>query len=195
MTSEIPVKVEEAGLVEWYQTLSDLDRVKLRKYIDKVDSTSQFSFFISLIRAAVSDENYRFGVSLCIATSPMAFDAYERFQINEEFIEALVGREMYEDAKNVCNINLQLFESVRDFIVQDNGGKLPEKLAFRNRYIDVIVGVEYQYDLAFEMLEKYNKMGLLSDEDLEYRRNGIKTHRLQRTFDGVYTYRNKGSEF
>ncbi|MBR7124282.1 MAG: hypothetical protein IKC93_05390 [Candidatus Methanomethylophilaceae archaeon] len=64
MTSEIPVKVEEAGLVEWYQTLSDLDRVKLRKYIDKVDSTSQFSFFISLIRAAVSDENYRFGVSL-----------------------------------------------------------------------------------------------------------------------------------
>ena len=59
----------------------------------------------------------------------------------------------------------------------------------------MIVGVEYQYDLAFEMLEKYNKMGLLSDEDLEYRRNGIKTHRLQRTFDGVYTYRNKGSEF
>ena len=125
----------------------------------------------------------------------MAFNAYERFQINEEFIEALVGREMYEDAKNVCNINLQLFESVRDLIVRDNGGKLPEKLAFRNRYIDVIVGVEYQYDLAFEMLEKYNKMGLLSDEDLEHRRNGIKTHRLQRTFDGVYTYRNKGSEF
>ena len=195
MTTEIPVKVEEAGLIDWYQTLSDLDRVKLRKYIDKVDPSSQFTFFLSLIRAVVADENYRFGVSLCIATSPMEFDAYQRFLINEEFIEALVGREMYEDAKNVCNINLQIFEMVRDRILSDNGGKFPEKLAFRNRYIDVIVGVEFQYDLAFEMLEKYNSMGLLSDEDLEYRRNGIKTHRLQRTFDGVYTYRNKGSEF
>ena len=195
MTSEIPVKVEEAGLVEWYQTLSDLDRVKLRKYIDKVDSASKFAFFISLIRAALADENYRFGVSLCIATSPMAFNAYERFLINEEFIEALVGREMYEDAKNVCNINLQLFETVRDVLAQDNGGNIPERLVFRNRFIDIIVGVEYQYDLAFEMLDKYNKMGILSDEDLEYRRNGIKTHRLQRTFDGVYSYRKKDSEF
>ena len=194
MTSEIPMKVEEAGLVDWYQALSDLDRVKLKKYIDKTDSSSQFSFLISLIRAAVSDENYRFGVSLCISTSPMPFNAYERFLINEEFIEALVGREMYEDAKNVCGINFQLFDSVRDNILADNGGKFPERLVFRNRFIDVIVGVEYQYDLAFEMLDKYNKMGILSDEDLEYRRNGIKTHRLQRTFDGVYTYRKKDSE-
>ena len=42
------------------------------------------------------------------------------------------------------------------------------------------------------MLDKYHEMGLLNDEDLEYRRNSLKVHRLQRTFDGVYTYRPKG---
>lgn len=194
MTMDVPVKVEEAGVVDWYSTLSDLDRVKFRKYIDKVDPSSRFAFFISVIRAAVADENYRFGVSLCVATSPMSFNAYERFLINEEFIEALIGRGMYDDAKNVCDINLQLFESVRQDLIDDNGGTLPERLAFRNRYIDIIVGVECQYDLAFEMLDRYNGMGILSDEDLVYRKNGIRTHRLQRTFDGVYTYRSKGSE-
>lgn len=191
---EIPVKVKEAGVVDWFMSLSDPDRVKLRKYIDMVDPSSVFAFFYSLIKVAVADENYRFGVSLCVATSPMPFNAYERFLINEEFIEALIGRGMYEDAKNVCDINLQLYGTVQQFLLEDNGGRVPERLAFRNRYIDIIVGVEYQYDLAFEMLDKYNRMGLLSDEDLQFRRNGIRTHRLQRSFDGVYTYRSKGSD-
>ena len=119
---------------------------------------------------------------------------YQRFLINEEFIDVLVGREMYNDAKNVCNINLEIFPEIRGRIEEENGGKLPERLAFRNRYIDVIVGVEYAYDEAFEMLKKYNSMGILTDEDLEYRTNSIRTHRLQRSFDGVYTYRKKGSE-
>lgn len=195
MTSDIPVKVQEVGLEDWYGSLNDMDRVKLKRYIDKADSSSVFAFFLSLIRASVADENYRFGLTLCVATSTIPFDMYQRFLINEEFIEVLIGREMYNDAKNVCNINLEMFPEVRDSILKDNGGKLPDRLAFRNRYIDIIVGVEYSYDEAFEMLKKYNSMGILSDEDLEYRTNSIRTHRLQRSFDGVYTYRKKGSEY
>ena len=44
------------------------------------------------------------------------------------------------------------------------------------------------------MLKKYNEMGILSDEDLEYRTNSLRTHRLQRVFDGVYTYRPKDED-
>ncbi|MGN1045014.1 MAG: hypothetical protein ACI4Q9_03560 [Candidatus Methanomethylophilaceae archaeon] len=194
MTSDIPVKVQEVGLEDWYGSLGDMDRVKLNRYIDRADPSSVFTFFLSLIKAAVADENYRFGLTLCVATSTMPFDMYQRFLINEEFIEVLVGREMYADAKNVCNINLEMFPEIRGALIADNGGKLPDRLAFRNRYIDVIVGVEYAYDEAFEMLKRYNSMGILSDEDLEYRTNSIRTHRLQRSFDGVYTYRKKDSE-
>ena len=39
---------------------------------------------------------------------------------------------------------------------------MPEVLAFRNQYINVIVGVESNYDLGFEMLKKYNE----SDETI-----------------------------
>lgn len=191
MTAQIPQKVIEAGLEEWFSSLSEMDRVKVGKYADKTDSSSGFMFLLTLVRAALADENYRLALSVCTSTSGMSFDIYQRFLINEEFIEALTGREMYEDAKNVCGINLQMFDSVRDRILEENGGRYPDRLCFRNRYIDIIVGVESQYDEGYRMLDKYHEMGLLDDADLEYRRNSLKIHRLQRSFDGVYTYRPK----
>ena len=192
MAAQIPDKVAQAGLGDWYTSLSDMDRIKINKYIDKADPSSGFMFLLTMVRAAVADENYRFGLSLCVSTSQMPFDAYQRFLMNEEFIDVLIGREMYEDAKNVCNINLQLFDRVKDRILADNGGKYPDRLCFRNRYLDIIVGVEAQYEEGYRMLDKYHEMGLISDEDLVYRKNSLQVHRLQRTFDGVYTYRPKG---
>ncbi len=192
MAAQIPDKVAQAGLGDWYTSLSDMDRIKINKYIDKADPSSGFMFLLTMVRAAVADENYRFGLSLCVSTSQMPFDAYQRFLMNEEFIDVLIGREMYDDAKNVCNINLQLFDRVKDRILADNGGKYPDRLCFRNRYLDIIVGVEAQYEEGYRMLDKYHEMGLISDEDLVYRKNSLQVHRLQRTFDGVYTYRPKG---
>ena len=192
MSAQIPDKVVKVGLEDWYSSLSDMDRIKISRYVDKADDSSPFSLILSLVRLAIADENYRFGLTLCVSTSQMPFDVYQRFLINEEFIDVLIGREMYDDAKNVCNINLQLFDKVKDRILADNGDTYPSRLAFRNRYLDIIVGVEAQYEEGYRMLDKYHEMGLLNDEDLEYRRNSLKVHRLQRTFDGVYTYRPKG---
>ena len=190
--AQIPEKISQAGLEDWYGTLSEMDRNKIGRYIAQADASSGFTLLLTLIRAAVADENYRFGLSLCVSTSQMPFDAYQRFLINEEFIDVLIGREMYEDAKNVCNINLKLFEQVKDRILEDNGGTYPSRLSFRNRYLDIIVGVEAQYEEGYRMLDLYHDMGLISDEDLAYRKNSLKIHRLQRSFDGVYTYRPKG---
>ena len=190
--AEIPSKIVKVGLSDWYGKLSDTDKVKMNRYLDKSDDTSAYTFLLSMIRLASADENYKFGLTLCLATNDLTLNAYERFLVNEEFIDVLIGREMYEDAKNVCDINLSIYPIVKDFVLADNGGVVPEKLNFRNRYIDIIVGVECQYDKAFEMLDKYCEMGLISKEDLGYRKNSLLTHRLQRTFDGIYTYRPKG---
>lgn len=191
MAAQIPEKVSQAGLSDWFNSLSEMDRIKINKYIDKAEGTDGFSIIISLVRAAIADENYRFGLSLCVSTSQMPFDVYQRFLINEEFIDVLIGREMYEDAKNVCKINLQLFDQVKDRILAENGGKYPARLSFRNRYIDIVVGIESQYEEGYRILDMYHEMGLIDDEDLAYRKNSLRIHRLQRTFDGVYSYRPK----
>ena len=52
--------------------------------------------------------------------------------------------------------------------------------------------MESQYEKAYEMLDRYHEMGLIDDDDLQYRRNSLKVHRMQRAFDGIYTYRPKG---
>lgn len=189
--TDTPQKVVEAGMQDWYASLSDTDRVKLNRYLDCADAKTQYDFFMSLIKAAEADENYRFGVTLCVATSNLPLDIYQRFLINEEFIDILTERGLYDDAKNVCDINLSIFPQVREMLERDNGGSLPKRLCFRNRYIDIIVGVESQYEKAYEMLDRYHEMGLIDDEDLEYRRNSLKVHRMQRAFDGIYTYRPK----
>ena len=190
--TEIPSKIVKLDLTDWYGKLSDTDKVKMNRYLDKADDSSAFAFFLSMIKAASADENYKFGLMLCIATNDLTLNAYERFQINEEFIDVLIGRKMYDDAKNVCDINLTIYPIVKDMVLAANGGVVPEKLNFRNRYIDLIVGIECQYDKAYEMLDKYCEMGLISEEDLAYRKNSLMTHRLQRTFDGIFTYRPKG---
>ncbi len=188
---DVPSIIEAVGLVDWYSSLSDMDKVKVGRYAGSVNGDTAYDVMLSMIRAAIVDENYKFAITLCVGTNNLPLNSYQRFVINEEFIEALTGKEFYEDAKNVCDINLALYPTVKDILIAENGGTLPSKLNFRNRYIDIIVGVEYQYDKANEMLDKYLEMGLIDADDLEYRKNSLRVHRLQRSFDGVYTYRPK----
>lgn len=189
----IPEQIVDLKLEDWYSSLSDADRMRLARYIGKADVSSAYALFSSMIDGALADENPKFAVFLCLQVYDICdMDDYEMFLINEKLIDAYIDSERYEDAKAACDANLELYPVIRERLLSDNGGMLPKRLNFRNRYIDVIVGVDAAYDLAFDMLRKYVDMGLLDEEEYGYRYESLKTHRLQRIFDGMYTYRPKG---
>jgi len=191
----IPVSVKELGLEEWYSSLDDKNLMKISRYIGSADTGSDFGFFSSIAAAALADDNPRFAVFMCQQSyEVLDMSDYEMFRINELLIDAYIGDSRYEDAKAACNANLEFYPSIKDELLVDNNGEIPKKLNFRNRYIDVVVGIESAYDHAFEMLEKYHDMGLIDSEELEYRKNSLKTHRLQKLFDSVYTYRPTGED-
>ena len=190
--NKVPAEIKAVNAESWYNGLSDQDRMRLSRYLAGADTSSALGLFMSVAEKALSDENGRFAVDMCNAAySECDLTDYQRFKINEVLIDAYMDTERYEDAKAACEINLGLFPSIKEELIAEYGS-VPEKLSFRNRYIDVIVGIDSSYDLAFEMLKKYNEMGILSDKDLAYRTESLKTHRLQRIFDGVYTYRPAG---
>ena len=189
---KVPAEVRKAKLESWYSGLDDSGRIRALRYVEGAKCSSSYDFFIDVIGKAIADENFEFAVKLCNdAYANVDMTEYQRFVLNELLIDSYCGCERYDDAKVACETNYDLFPKIKDELANANGGNVPDVLKFRNQYINIIVGVESNYDLGFEMLEKYNKMGILSDEDLEYRRNSLRTHRLQRIFDGVYTYRPK----
>ena len=142
------------------------------------------------------------------AAGPNVRALAELFELSNDigfYIKDVHGRIMAINRRNceICNIrdawdaiglrSSDLFPKIKGELIEENSG-VPEVLQFRNWYINVIVGVESNYELGFEMLKRYNEMGILSDEDLEYRTNSLRTHRLQKCFDGVYTYRPKDED-
>lgn len=189
--SAIPSEIEEAGVGDWYQTLNDMDKVKVRRYLQGIDTSSEEAFMTDLMARSSEDHNYKLSVEVGRYAESMDLDDYGRFKVSEAFIEGLFGAEMYDEAKKVCCDNLDLFPVIRDRLMADNGGALPSRISCRNRLIDIAIGVECQYDMADEILSGYVDLGLIDEEEKGYRLQSIKIHRMQKTFDNLYNYRPK----
>ncbi|MDR0508551.1 MAG: hypothetical protein LBG63_01815, partial [Candidatus Methanoplasma sp.] len=71
------------------------------------------------------------------------------------------------------------------------GGSLPEAIMCRNYTVNVLTGIRSDYDAGDAALERFYEIGLISKEDLMYRKQSLKIHRLQRTFDSIYVLKFK----
>lgn len=188
---DVPEQVSAAGLGKWYASLDDQSRVKLGRYLGNMESDSPVSFFVSVMEKALEDENYPFAAFLGESALGEKMSDLQRFILTEHLIEGYIGSGMYDEAKGASYRNLDLYPKVKTDLISIDG-KIPEKMNCRNRLVDVLVGVESDYDTADKLLDRFYEMGLITKEDLDYRRQSLRVHRLQRTFDGVYTYRPKG---
>ena len=189
--AEIPKEIVDAGLSDWYETLNDPNKVRMCRYIQGIDTSSPQAFLVQLMQRATEDHNYGLSIVAGEYAANHEMDDYSRFIITEGYIDGLFGAERYDEAKEACARNLDLFPLIKDRFLQENGGELPKHIACRNRLIDIVVGVESGYDLADEILTQYVKMGLIDEEEKEYRLQSIKIHRMQKTFDNLFIYRPK----
>lgn len=188
---EVPQEVVDAGVSDWFQALNDPDKVKVRRYLQGIDTSSVQAFVTELMRRCTEDHNYKLSVSVGSFARQTELDDYSRFLVNEAYIEGLFGAERFDEAKEACCENLDLYPSVKDRFIADNGGSLPKLVSCRNRLVDIAIGVESQYDSADEILSAFVELGLLDEEEKAFRMQSIKIHRMQKTFDNVFNYRPK----
>ena len=71
------------------------------------------------------------------------------------------------------------------------GGEIPGDKGCRNYKLNVLVGVIYDYDGGDKALDEYYEMGLITKDDLEFRKKSNTIFKLQKAFDGVYAVRVK----
>ncbi len=191
MAQDVPAEVSAVGLEEWFSSLNDMNKVKVKRYLNCIDTTSAENFLVDLMKRSSSDHNY--GLSVIAGEYALAQDLpdYDRFMVTESYIDGLFGAEKYDELKVQCCNNLDLFPEIKDRFLKENGGELPKTIFCRNRLIDVLVGVDSNYDEAYEALDEFVRIGILSEEELNYRKQSLKIHRMQKTFDNVYSYRPK----
>ena len=185
---DVPQEVSTVKLSTWYSALDDRNKVRLSRYVSGADTSSKAAFLKDLMSKANAEENYSAAVVVGEFAETQKFNNVERFDLTEEYIEALFGNDDIKSAKEMCFRNLELVSELPSHILDENG-EICQNISCRNRLIDILVGVEIDYDSAHAMLERFNDMNILSDEDLEYRNQSLKVHRLQRTFDSIYSYK------
>ena len=190
---DIPEKIVKLGLKKWYTALSESNKVKLGRYVDKADASSVTAFLMSVFALAQEDHNYKFVADLYSTVGEFKFTDIERFDINDAAILGVYNSEDYNRCVELCEYGLALMEKkeVFDHVMAKGNGDIPNDINCRNYLLNVVVGIHFEYDEGDRLLLRFQKMGLISAEDVEYRRNGIKTFRLQRTFDNVFNVKEK----
>ena len=185
MAQDIPNEIAAVGLTDWYGSLNDMNKVKVKRYLGCIDTTSEQAFLVDLMKRSGEDSNY--GLSVLAGEYALSKDLsdFDRFMVTEAYIDGLFGAEKFEDVKVQCCNNLDLFPKIRDEFLDYNGGELPKTIYCRNRLIDVMVGIEADYEGAIEALGDFVSIGILEQSELNYRVQSLKIHKMQRTFDTI----------
>lgn len=191
MSQEIPAEVSAVGLDDWYASLNDMNRVKVKRYLNCIDTTSKQDFLVDLMIRSAKDSNYGLSVTAGQYALSQDLSDYDRFKVTEAYIDGLFGAEDFDELKVQCCKNLDLFPAIRDEFLEDNGGELPKTIYCRNRLIDVMVGVDSDYEGATDALDSFVEIGIMNEDELNFRKQSLKVHRMQRTFDNVFSLRPK----
>ena len=187
----IPAEVSKVGLDSWYSELNDPTKVKVRRYLQGIDTSSSKDFLIQLMSRSYEDDNYKLSASIGEFAMSQDMDDISRFDVTNAYIDGLYGAEMFDKAKEMCCLNLDLFPKIRDSYLAENGNVLPKNIPCRNRLIDILVGVEYDYETADEALDGFLDIGIMNADELSFRKQSLKIHRLQKSFDNLFIYRPK----
>jgi len=187
----VPEEISKVRLDEWYSGLSDQNKVKLGRYLAGSDTSSALSFTLSVMRSANIEENYSMAVIIGENILNNDLKKIERFDVLEEIIPAYYGVKRYDDCLKCCEKGIEMIPDVTGILKERNGGSLPEKIMCRNYTINVLISAYGDYDAGDAALDRFYEMGLISEEDLGYRKQSHKIHRLQRTFDSIFTVKLK----
>jgi hypothetical protein len=184
---DIPGEIAKVKLSEWYSGLNDQDKVKVGRYLKDSDTSSAFNFTISVMRKANQEDNYVVTVLAGENILKSNLRTMERFDVLEEIIPAYFGRKRYDECMKCCEEGIGIILGNMALLKERNGGVLPESIMCRNYTINVLVGAYGNYDEGDKALDRFFEMGLISEEDVAFRKQSHKVHKLQRTFDGIFT--------
>jgi len=182
----IPEEISKVRLGDWYTGLSDQDKVRIGRYLKDPDTSSALNFTLSVMRDANKEDNCHVTILAGENILKSKLSEIERFDVLEEMIPAYYAAKRYDDCMRCCDEGIGMIPDLMEKLKERNGGCLPDNIMCRSYTINVLIGGFGDYDAADAALDKFCEMGLISEEDVAYRKQSHKIHKLQRTFDGIF---------
>ncbi|MBR5998882.1 MAG: hypothetical protein IK043_00345, partial [Candidatus Methanomethylophilaceae archaeon] len=166
---DVPEKIVKLGLKKWYSALSESNKVKLGRYVDKADASSVTAFLVSVFALAEEDHNYKFVADLYDTIGEFKLSDIERFDINDAAILGVYNAEDYDRCVELCEYGLALLEKkdVFDHVMAKGNGEIPNEINCRNYKLNIVVGIHFEYDEGDRLLLEFQDMGLITPEDVE----------------------------
>jgi len=182
----------DTGLGEWYQSLDGQSKRILSRYIGRAaEGSGPKGALLAMAKSANDEDNHDFALTLALKGLGLPGDEMVDLLLDEERITALVERNRHDEAREACLQSLERFPRLAGRLREMHQGKIPQQLACRNRLIDIVVGIEGDYETAKRLLQDFVDKGIMEPSELELRLNSLQMHRLQRSFDAIYTVRFK----
>jgi hypothetical protein len=190
-----PVFIKRYGLENWYADTPQDQKKRIERYVDAslLELDSPRAFIWKAAERALKARDRELAISLCLEGFKAEGSDLDLHMVYSVLIEAHMAKGDNVRAKEYCLQELELFPAMAETLRRANGGDVPKEVPCRNILIDILVGVEEDYDAGFAMLDRFVELGLLSEEEKEYRTNSLRIHRLTRTFDSVFTLKRKDS--
>ncbi len=183
----VPEEISKVKLNDWYIGLSDQDKVKIGRYLAGSDTSSLLNFSLFVMRKANEEENHYIAILMGEMILKKDVKGIEKFDVLEEMIPAYYEAKRFDECLKCCNEGIEMIPELIGKLKERNGGSLPERITCRNYTVNVLIGAYGDYDAGDLALDRFYEMGLITEEDLRFRKQSHKIHRLQRTFDGVFT--------
>jgi len=186
----VPKKVSDANLKNWYVSLKDTDRVRLGRYLDDAETSSPAAFLISVMLLANEDHNYEFAITAGNQALGMVTEQKDKFNVLEAIVPALFFREKYEECMSCCEEGISMLEdgSFRRTVC-DSSGCLPDVINCRSFALNASVRALYDYDRGQKILDRLLESGIIDEEEYKFRKQSITIFKLQKTFDGIMAVR------
>ncbi|MGI6008969.1 MAG: hypothetical protein ACOX8X_02445 [Methanomethylophilus sp.] len=192
---DVPEKVRKAQLAEWYGGLSDQNKVRMGRYLDKAEGETAGKLLGSVCLAAFDDHNWRFIAEVAPTFDALGLPDAEAYFLRESAIEGLYQAEEYKLCEKFCDEDMEILlndDGVRaSEMARGNGKDFPERVPCRNYKLNLLVCVYYDYDNADKLLDFYGEQGLIPMEDVRFRKDAVRNFRMQRTFDNVFNVKEK----
>ena len=184
-----PAFIKRYGLEKWYASIPQDQKKRIGRYVDDsmLELEGPRAFLWKAAERALKARDRELAISLCLEGLESKGSDLDLHMVYSVLIEAYAAKGDNSRVKEYCLQELDLFPGMADALRSANGGDIPNDVPCRSKLIDVLVGVEGDYDAGFATLDRFVELGILSEEEKESRVNSLKIRRLGRTFDSVFS--------